>query len=62
MSEDIFQDIDSIELNDIVDNTTKTYANCINELSQEEVFDSLLGYGLFSEKIPPFLSSEYLGK
>lgn len=56
MSEDMFQDIDSIELEDI--STTKTYSDCINELSKDEVFDGLVGYGLFAEKIPPFLSSE----
>jgi len=58
MSEDIFQEMDSIELNDIVDNPTKTYSDCINELSPEELFDGLLGYGLFAEKIPPFLTAE----
>ena len=35
----------------------KTYSDCLNELTSEEVYNGLLGYGLFAEKIPPFLSS-----
>jgi hypothetical protein len=30
----------------------------MNELTKDELFDGLLGYGLFAEKIPPFLSAE----
>lgn len=36
----------------------KTYSDNLNEISKEELFDGLLGHGLFAEKIPPFLSSE----
>jgi hypothetical protein len=36
----------------------KTYIECLEELSEIEVFDGLVGYGLFAERIPPFLSSE----
>lgn len=32
----------------------------MKEISAENLFDSFLGYGLFSEKIPPFLTSESL--
>ena len=37
--------------------TKKTYADYMNELTKEKLFDGLLGYGLFAEKIPPFLSA-----
>jgi len=33
----------------------KTYSDCMNELAENELFDGLLGYGLFAEKIPPIL-------
>ena len=36
----------------------KTYYNLLSEISSEELFDGLLGHGLFADKIPPFLSSE----
>jgi len=56
MSGDMFQDIDTIELEDI--KTIKSYIDCLNELSKDDLLDGLLGYGLFAEKIPPFLNSE----
>ncbi len=34
------------------------YIDYINEISKEELFDGLVGFGLFSEKIPNFLTSE----
>ncbi len=40
----------------------KTYSDCMSELTNDELFDGLLGYGLFAEKIPPFLSSESFSK
>ncbi len=36
----------------------KTYFDNLDEINSEELFDGLLGYGLFAEKIPPFLSAE----
>ncbi|MFA6760499.1 MAG: RNA-directed DNA polymerase [Sulfuricurvum sp.] len=36
----------------------KTYYELLNELSSDDLFEGLLGYGLFAEKIPPFLTSE----
>lgn len=36
----------------------KTYYELLNEISADELFDGLLGYGLFAEKIPPFLTTE----
>ena len=36
----------------------KTYFEYINEITKEELYDGLLGYGLFSEMLPPFLTSE----
>ncbi len=36
----------------------KTYFELLNEISQDELFDGLLGYGLFADKIPPFLTAE----
>lgn len=36
----------------------KSYYCCLEEISSQDLFDGLLGYGLFAEKIPPFLTSE----
>lgn len=36
----------------------KTYISFLNEISKEEIFEGLLGYGLFSETLPPIFSSE----
>ena len=36
----------------------KTYSDYMNELTKEELLEGLLGYGLFADKIPPFISSE----
>ncbi len=36
----------------------KHYYEYMNEISEDELFDGLLGYGMFSEKLPPVFSSE----
>ena len=36
----------------------KTYAQCMDEISAERLYEGLLGYGLFSEKLPPIFTSE----
>ena len=36
----------------------KTYYDFIKEISADELYDGLLGYGLFSEKLPPVFTSE----
>ncbi|MCB4763274.1 MAG: reverse transcriptase, partial [Sulfurovum sp.] len=36
----------------------KTYYENLQEITKDELFDGLLGYGFFAEKIPPFLSAE----
>lgn len=36
----------------------KSYHECLDEISDNSLFEGLLGYGLFAEKIPSFLSSE----
>ncbi|MCB4784439.1 MAG: RNA-directed DNA polymerase [Sulfurovum sp.] len=36
----------------------KTYYENLKEITEDELFDGLLGYGFFAEKIPPFLSAE----
>jgi hypothetical protein len=36
----------------------KSYYELLNEISSHELLDGLLGYGLFAEKIPPFLTAE----
>lgn len=35
-----------------------TYIDNLNEITENELFDGFLGYGLFAERIPPFLTSE----
>ncbi len=39
-------------------NRKKNYYCCLKEITRQELFDGLLGYGLFADKIPPFLTSE----
>lgn len=36
----------------------KSYYCCLEEINGQELFDGLLGYGLFADKIPPFLTAE----
>ena len=36
----------------------KTYYDFMNEISENELYDRLVQYGMFSEKLPPVLSSE----
>lgn len=36
----------------------KTYFDYIDEITANELYDGLLGYGLFSDMIPPFLCSD----
>ncbi len=36
----------------------KTYSETMNAISAEEVYEGLLGYGMFSEKLPPVFTSE----
>ncbi|WP_379969174.1 RNA-directed DNA polymerase [Ectobacillus sp. sgz5001026] len=36
----------------------KKYNEFMDELSSDELYEGLLGYGLFSEKLPPFLTSK----
>lgn len=36
----------------------KTYSEMMNAISAEEVYEGLLGYGMFSEKLPPVFTSE----
>ncbi|TLD86159.1 RNA-directed DNA polymerase [Helicobacter sp. MIT 05-5294] len=38
---------------------TNSYCKLLHDISTDELFDGLLGYGLFAEKIPPFLTAEY---
>ena len=35
-----------------------TYSDCMNQITKDEIFSGLLGYGLFSDRLPPFLTSE----
>lgn len=34
------------------------YIDYMEELSKEDIYEGLLGHGLFSEKLPPILTSE----
>lgn len=36
----------------------KSYYELLNEITSDELFNGLLGYGLFADKIPPFLTAE----
>lgn len=36
----------------------KSYFKCMKEIDDEELYNGLLAYGLFSEKLPPVFSSE----
>lgn len=36
----------------------KTYAGYLNEISSDDIREGLLGFGMFADKIPDFLSSE----
>lgn len=36
----------------------KTYSDFMDEISEDELYEGLLGYGFFSEKLPPVFSSE----
>jgi len=36
----------------------KSYSDYMNEISPDELFDGLLGHGLFAEKLPPVFTSE----
>lgn len=35
----------------------KSYEDCMNEISSEELYEGLLSYGMFMDKLPPVLSS-----
>ncbi|AVC44426.1 hypothetical protein B4919_06340 [Francisella tularensis subsp. novicida] len=52
------QTITHSDLLKISSNYKRTYYDLLSEISKVELFDGLLGYGLFNEKLPPFLSSE----
>ena len=39
----------------------KTYSEYMKEISGDELYRALLGYGLFAEKLPPVFSSEDFG-
>jgi hypothetical protein len=36
----------------------KTYFECLNEISSDELYEGLLAHGLFAEKMPPIFTSE----
>ena len=42
--------------------TYKNYFDYMDEISSDELFDGLLGYGLIAEKIPPIFTSEAFSK
>lgn len=42
----------------ISEKTVKSYADCIEELDAGAVYEGLLCFGLFGDKIPPVLSSK----
>lgn len=36
----------------------KKYHEFMTEITADELYDSLVGYGMFSEKLPPIFSGE----
>lgn len=42
----------------VTDEQVKSYADYSNEISAKELYDGLVGFGLFADKIPNFLTSE----
>ena len=36
----------------------KTYCEFLEEITAEELYEGLLGYGMFANKLPPIFSSE----
>ena len=36
---------------------SKSYADLMNDISADELYERLLAYGLFADKLPPILSS-----
>lgn len=34
-----------------------TYIDCMNQITKDDLYEGLLGYGLFSDRLPPFLTS-----
>ena len=35
----------------------KKYYECLDEISEDELYEGLLGYGLFADKLPPIFTS-----
>ena len=44
---------------DAEDEGMKKYKDFMNEITADELYRSLLAYGMFSEKLPPFLTSKF---
>ncbi|WP_050791201.1 hypothetical protein [Oribacterium sp. oral taxon 108] len=36
----------------------KSYMDCLNEITSDELFEGLLAHGLFAEKLPPIFTSK----
>lgn len=36
----------------------KSYADFLDELSADDIFEGLLGWGLFGDKVPPIFTSK----
>ena len=37
----------------------KNYSEFMNEISPSDLFEGLLGYGLFADKLPPIFTSTF---
>lgn len=37
---------------------SKSYIDCLREISSNELYEGLLGYGLFADKLPPVFTSK----
>lgn len=40
----------------------KSYVECMDEISAEEIYEGLLVHGIFSSKLPPIFSAESFGE
>ena len=45
-----------------INKKNKSYIECLRDISPDELYNGLLGYGLFAEKLPPIATSVKYGE